>query len=120
MGEVGGAAVDHLESLTDETPWRHIIEAHSAVHREIAAASENPRLMAAHRSCENELNTMLATIRADFSARRLAILHRDLVNQLNIGGDVAIRALEDDLELGGRAAMHMALRRQREESGRVP
>jgi hypothetical protein len=26
-------AVEHLESLTEETAWRHVIEAHSAVHR---------------------------------------------------------------------------------------
>ena len=56
---------------------------------------------------------MLATIRGDFSARRLAILHRDLLEQLYMGGDVALRALESDLELGGRAGMLLALRRQR-------
>jgi DNA-binding GntR family transcriptional regulator len=26
-------AVEHLESLTEETAWRHVIEAHTAVHR---------------------------------------------------------------------------------------
>ncbi|RYE38587.1 MAG: hypothetical protein EOP24_46605 [Hyphomicrobiales bacterium] len=57
---------------------------------------------------------MFAIIKPDFSARRLAIMHRHLLDQLYIGGDVALRALEDDLELGGRAAMHLALRRQRE------
>jgi hypothetical protein len=76
--------------------------------------------MTAHRACENELNAMLATVRADFSARRLAIMHRDLVTQMRIGGDVAIRALEDDLELGGRAAMHLALRRQRGQLTALP
>jgi len=107
------AAVDHLELLTDDTPWRDVIEAHSAVHRKIVEASGNARLVSAHRACEHELGFMLATVRADFSARRLAILHRHLVDQLRIGGDVALRALEDDLELGGRPAMHVALRRQR-------
>jgi DNA-binding GntR family transcriptional regulator len=106
-------AVEHLDSLTEETAWRHVIEAHSAVHRAIVEASGNARLMSAHRSCQDELNVMLATIRGDFSARRLAILHRDLLEQLYIGGDVALRALESDLELGGRAGMFLALRRQR-------
>lgn len=106
-------AVERLESLTEDTPWRHVIEAHSAVHRAIVEASGNDRLVAAHRSCQDELNVMLATIRGDFSARRLAILHRDLLGQLRIGGDVALRALETDLELGGRAGMLLALRRQR-------
>ena len=55
------SAVTHLESLADDTPWRHVIEAHSAVHRAIVEASANGRLVAAHRACENELNFMLAT-----------------------------------------------------------
>ena len=105
-------AVERLESLTEDTPWRHVTEAHSAVHRAIVEASGNDRLVIAHRSCQDELNVVLATIRGDFSARRLAILHRDLLGQLRIGGDVALRALETDLELGGRAGMLLALRRQ--------
>lgn len=113
------SAVTHLESLADDTPWRHVIEAHSAVHRAIVEASANGRLVAAHRACENELNFMLANIRADFSARRLAVLHRYLVDQLSIGGEAALRALEDDLELGGRSAMHLALRRQRGLTARM-
>ncbi|MEV0251872.1 GntR family transcriptional regulator [Nocardia sp. NPDC050712] len=106
-------AVEQLEALSDDTPWRHVIEAHSAIHKRIAEAGGNARLVAAHDACEDELNYMLATVQADFSARRLAIMHRYLLNQLYLGGDVALRALEDDLELGGRAAMHLALRRQR-------
>lgn len=105
-------AVGHLESLTAETPWRLVVEAHSAVHTKIVEAGGNARLLEAHRACQNELNCMLATIRADFSAPRLALMHRHLVDQLRVGGEVALRALEDDLELGGRAAMHLALRRQ--------
>ncbi|MFF1945997.1 GntR family transcriptional regulator [Rhodococcus qingshengii] len=105
-------AVGHLESLAAETPWRLVVEAHSAVHTKIVEAGGNARLVAAHRACQNELNCMLATIRADFSAPRLALMHRHLVDQLRGGGEAALRALEDDLELGGRAAMHLALRRQ--------
>lgn len=106
-------AVDRLESLTPKTPWSHVVEAHSAVHTKIVEAGGNARLVAAHRACQNELNCMLATIRSGFSAPRLAAAHRHLVDQLRVGGEVALRALEDDLELGGRAAMHLALRRQR-------
>lgn len=109
-------AVEHLEALTNDTPWRHVIEAHSAVHTKIVEASGNSRLVAAHADCQLELNAMLATIQADFSARRLAVLHRELVDQLLEGGQAAVRALEEDLELGGRAAMHLALRRQRARS----
>jgi DNA-binding GntR family transcriptional regulator len=67
-------AVENLESLTQETAWRHVIEAHSAVHRAIVEASGNARLVNAHRSCQDELNVMLATIRAHFSARRAGML----------------------------------------------
>jgi DNA-binding GntR family transcriptional regulator len=81
------------------------------VHREIVAAGGNDRLAAAHAACETELNCMLAIIRTDFTPQSLTVLHRELVAQLVRGGDAAIHALEDDLELGGRAAMHLALRR---------
>ncbi|WP_051791228.1 GntR family transcriptional regulator [Amycolatopsis jejuensis] len=105
-------AVRHLESLPKEAPWRHVIEAHSAVHSAIVEAGGNPRVVAAHQACQNELNCMLATIRAVFSAPQLAAMHRHLADQLKVGGEAALRALEDDLELGGRAAMHLALRRR--------
>ncbi|WP_344324632.1 FCD domain-containing protein, partial [Kitasatospora putterlickiae] len=106
-------AVDRLEALPAGAPWRHVVEAHSAVHTGIVEAGGNPRVAAAHRACQNELNHMLATIRTDFSAARLALVHRHLLDQLLVGGETALRALEDDLELGGRAAMHLALRRRR-------
>jgi DNA-binding GntR family transcriptional regulator len=104
------AAVKRLESLGPGASWRQIIEAHGAVHREIVAAGGNDRLVRAHAACANELGVMLATIRADFTANRLAVLHRELLDHLVRGGDKALRALEDDLE-HGRAAMHRALRR---------
>jgi hypothetical protein len=56
---------------------------------------------------------MLAIIRTDFTVGRLTVRHRELAEQLRIGGDAALHALEDDLEVGGRAAMLLALRRQR-------
>ena len=105
-------AVQRLEAMSAETSWRHVIEAHSAVHTAIVAAGGNPRVLAAHRACENELNCMLATVRAEYAAPHLAMLHRRLLDQLRIGGETALQALEDDLELGGRAAMHLALRRR--------
>ncbi|HEY1531291.1 MAG TPA: GntR family transcriptional regulator [Galbitalea sp.] len=105
-------AVDRLDSLDATTPWRHIMEAHTAVHEEIVKASGNQRLVAAHAACETELNSMMAIIRGDFTAHRLAIMHRTLFRQLQRGGTEALRGLEDDLEGGGRAAMHAALDRQ--------
>ena len=109
-------AVETLESLPEDTTWRHIMEAHSAVHERIVEASGNERLVAAHASCENELNRMLAIIHGDFTAQRLGVMHRELVDQLLAGGDSALHALENDLEFGGRAAMHAALDRQQSVS----
>ncbi|MBF6101179.1 GntR family transcriptional regulator [Nocardia cyriacigeorgica] len=106
------AAVDRLSALDDDAPWRLVAQAHSEVHTEIVAAAGNGRLLAAHRACQNELNCMLATIRSDFPASRVALMHRHLLDRLRVGGEAAMRALEDDLELGGRAAMHLALRRR--------
>jgi DNA-binding GntR family transcriptional regulator len=107
------AAVDQLAALDESVPWRRVIEAHSAIHRRIVEASGNGRLVLAHASCENELNCMLAIIRTDFTIDRLAEMHHELVEKLTVGGDSALHALDQDLELGGRAAMHSALERQR-------
>lgn len=126
MALAGGAdlqgvadAVDALGDLPEDAPWRTVIDVHARIHDEIVVAGGNERIIKAHRDCEAELTTMFALIKPDFSARRFSIMHQHLLEQLLVGGEVALRALEDDLELGGRAAMHLALRRQR-EVGRSP
>jgi DNA-binding GntR family transcriptional regulator len=113
------AAVDHLDALPENAPWRSVVDAHAAIHHEIAVSSGNERIIKAHTDCEAELTFMFASVKGDYSARRLAILHRHLLEQIYVGGDVALRALEDDLELGGRSALHLALRRQRESQRRL-
>jgi DNA-binding GntR family transcriptional regulator len=107
------AAVDGLDALAADAPWREIAEAHSAVHRAIVAECGSMHLRDAHAACELELNGMLAIVRSDFTAHDLAARHRRLVDDLRRGGEVALHALEDDLESGGRAAMHVALDRSR-------
>lgn len=107
-------SVEFLESLPDSTPWRTVIGAHAAIHHQIVVASGNQRLIKAHRDCEAELTFMFSTIKAEYSAQRLAVVHRYLLEQLRVGGEAAIRALEEDLELGGRSALHLALRRHRQ------
>jgi DNA-binding GntR family transcriptional regulator len=106
------AAVARLEHLDPDAPWRVVTEAHSDVHRGIVEAGGSARLTAAHAACQNELNCMLAIVRTDFSAERLAAMHRELLVGLLAGGETALAALEDDLENGGRAAMHVALERR--------
>lgn len=105
------AAVEALEALPEEASWHELTETHGRIHQEIVAAAGNAHLLETYRGCMDELRVMLAVIRPDFSLQRLAALHRQLLNQLHIGGDVAIQALTDDIELSGRAALVKALRR---------
>lgn len=105
-------AVAELESLRDGTPWRRLTEVHGRVHHQIVVASGNDRLLEAYRGCEDELQLLFAVIQPDFSATRLARLHRDLVDRLQLGGDTAVQALSDDLELSGRAAVLHAMERR--------
>lgn len=104
-------AVQVLESLPESTPWRQLTECHGRIHHEIVGAAGNELLLRAYRSCEDEMQLLFAVIRPDFSAPRLAQLHRRLVDDLHRGGEVAVQALADDLERSGRAAVLHALGR---------
>lgn len=104
-------AVQGLEALPEHTPWRQLIECHGHIHHEIVRAAGNDRLLRAYRSCQDELQLLFAVIRPDFSAQRLACLHRQLMDGLQLGGEMALQALEDDLERSGRAAVLHALAR---------
>jgi DNA-binding GntR family transcriptional regulator len=104
-------AVCELESLPEQTPWRRLTESHGRIHHEIVRAAGNERLLAAYRGCEDELQLLFAVIRPDFSAQRLARLHRELMEQLRLGGETAVQALAFDLERSGRGAVLHALER---------
>lgn len=104
-------AVRELEALPERTPWRELISCHGRIHHEIVRAADNELLLRAYRSCEDELRLLFAVLRPEFSARRLARLHRRLVDDLHRGGEVAVQALADDLERTGRAAVLHALER---------
>ncbi|CAN5315884.1 hypothetical protein BH24ACT10_BH24ACT10_08980 [soil metagenome] len=104
-------AVQDLEALPEHTPWRQLTECHGHIHHEIVRAAGNDRLLRAYRSCEDELQLLFAVIRPDFSAQRLASLHRQLMDGLRLGGAAALHALEDDLERSGRAAVLHGLAR---------
>ena len=104
-------AVRALEALPDGTSWRELTEVHGHIHHAIVAASGNKHLLTTYERCEDEMRVLLAVLRPDFTAGRLAALHRHLLDQLRIGGDVAVRALADDLELAGRSALLQSLSR---------
>lgn len=105
------AAVEALEALPEDASWHELTETHGRIHQEIVAAAGNAHLIETYQGCMDELRVMLAVIRPDFSVHRFAALHRQLLNQLHIGGDVALQALMDDIELSGRAALIKALQR---------
>jgi DNA-binding GntR family transcriptional regulator len=107
-------AVEELETLARRDPapsWGELTQVHAGIHRAIVAAAGNSHLLSAYGRCEDEVRTLLAVLHPDFAANRLATLHRQLVDKLLIGGDVAVQALTDDLELAGRSALLVALRR---------
>lgn len=104
-------AVRELELLPEATPWRQLIECHGRIHHEIVRTAGNEPLLRAYRSCEDELLLLFAVVRPDFSAQRLARLHRRLMDDLRRGGEVAVQALADDLERSGRTAVLHALER---------
>lgn len=119
LGEVE-AAVRALEQLADESPWHVVSEAHGRIHHAIVATADNPRLLAAYETCEDELRFMIAFVQPDFTPRRLATLHRRLMTHLHQGGETAIRALTFDLEVSGRTALRQALDRLHESAGLKP
>ncbi|WP_020573108.1 GntR family transcriptional regulator [Actinopolymorpha alba] len=92
--------VDPAGEAHRHVAWHEVTAAHRAVHHAIVAAAGNPRLVAAYAACEDELQFLLAFIRPEFRAGRLARLHRDLLNRLGSGIAGAQAALAADLEVG--------------------
>ena len=115
-------AVEGLERLARRpTPpsWREVTEAHGRVHEAIVRVADNAHLRAAFDRCQDEVRILLTAIRPDFDAERLAVIHRELLDRLELGGDDAVRALVDDLNLAGRAAVLAALRRAETDAARI-
>lgn len=104
-------AVAELEALDDDAPWHLATAVHRAIHHAIVAAPANPRLLNAYSLCEDELQYILAFIHPEISVPELAAQHRRLVDQLRAGGETAVQALHQDLELSGRANLIAALHR---------
>ncbi|GAB3568493.1 GntR family transcriptional regulator [Amycolatopsis endophytica] len=113
--------VRRLEALARRThgpSWRELTGVHSAIHRAIVAAAGNQHLLDSYQRCEDEVRLLLTFIRPDFDAARLAVVHRELIDKLALGGQVATEALIADIDGAGRAALLTALRRA-EESARL-
>lgn len=98
-----------LVDLPADTPWPDVIGTHQEIHRAIVRWSGNARLLDAYAVCEQELQFVVASTRPNYTARRLATLHTELLARLRLGGERAARALARDIEIG-RKAVHDALR----------
>ncbi len=106
-------ATQALERLASDTWWVDVVLAHQRIHHELVVTAGNDKLVQAYVQCEAELLYIVSAVRPDYTARRLADLHTQLLLGLRRGPEEAVRALERDLRTG-RAAVHEAVDRVRE------
>ena len=99
------SATEALENLPADAPWPQVVRTHQEIHRTIVALSGNTRLIDAYTGCEEELQFVTAITRPDWTARKLAALHIDLLAHLQRGGDRAVDALTRDIEIGRAAVL---------------
>ena len=74
--------------MTRCPPWKHcpvhaLADAHRAdhtIHHQVVLAAENARLLEPHRTSGEEMQLLFAAPRPDFTAHRLATLHRHLMD----------------------------------------
>jgi DNA-binding GntR family transcriptional regulator len=74
------------------TPWSEVSHAHADLHGAIVAASESPRIIAAHASMTGELLLFLLQLQPHLPPDRLAADHVALIEALERGGAGALRA----------------------------
>ncbi len=100
------AATRTLVELPEDAEWAEVVVAHQRVHHVVVATASNDRLLQAYAQCEEELLYVVSTVRPDYTARRLAELHRELLIGIEKGGEEAVDALERDLSIGRAAVLH--------------
>ena len=84
--------------------WSTVSHAHADLHGAIVAASESPRIVAAHRALTGELLLFLLHLQPHVEAERLAADHAALVAGLEREGAVVMRAhLRESAETLGAA-----------------
>jgi len=100
------AALALLEAACAEPDpsWSAVSHAHADLHGAIVAASESPRIVAAHRALTGELLLFLLQLQPHVEAGRLAADHAALVAALEQEGAGALRAhLRESAETLGAA-----------------
>ncbi len=98
-------AGEGLERLPPDAPWQTATEAHQLIHRSILHAANNARIIDAYSACEDEMQLLFVALKLDFSAGRLAQLHRTMLDTFAVGGDEAIAALDHDIQVNGRETL---------------
>lgn len=88
------AALANLDAACarPEPSWSEVSHAHADLHGAIVAASESPRIVAAHDALTGELLLFLLQLQPHVEAERLAADHAKLVAALEREGAVVLRA----------------------------
>ena len=108
-GRMPGAVYDALAALVracerSETSWSEISHAHADLHGAIVAASQSPRIVAAHASLTGELLLFLLQLQPHVDAEQIAADHVALIDGLEREGVVALRThLRESAETLGAA-----------------
>ena len=71
--------------------WSEVVDAHEEVHATLVAASESPRIVAAHRALAGEMRLFLVQLKPAWTLRRLAQDHERLIEDLEARGPEALR-----------------------------
>ena len=94
-GRVPGSVHAALAGLTAacerDAPWNEVNDAHLALHSAIVAASQSPRIIAAHDSLNAELLLFLVQLRPHLPLGELAADHGALVDGLEREGPPVLR-----------------------------
>ena len=71
--------------------WSAFVDAHDGVHAALVAASESPRIIAAHRALAGEMRLFLVQLKPAWTVGRLARDHEQLIDDLEARGAEALR-----------------------------
>jgi len=102
-------AVDRLSAAcaVPKPRWRTIAASHAGVHEALVAAGGSPRIEAAYRQLNAELQLFVVALRPVWSGEKMAAHHVELLHGLESEGTPALRRhLDEGLAevSGGRAA----------------
>lgn len=89
--KVHATAAALADACRDADGFAAVAEAHEALHHAIVAASNSPRIVAAHRALGGELRLFLSQLRPVYDLERLAAEHLALLEALERDGPEVLR-----------------------------